>query len=222
MELSSHLTEDGGAKTGGGYGNETPQRDRDDASVGAGGENGTEGAAGEADAKGGEPTAVPGTVINLRSIVCCCTIASNFFGCVYIALLTSLRLLPSVSVHRRLQTMRTASAHDSSALRYDPDYERNNDDADSKLATPVPHAHRDGEAKSAFQRYACRRCTLTCCAPDGSPLQGTVVHCLSSLSVHLANCPRGANAPGFHLRCVPKFSHWCFCFRLNRPVVHHR
>jgi hypothetical protein len=75
-------------------------------------------------------------------------------------------------VHRRLQTMRTASAHDSSALRYDPDYERNNDDADSKLATPVPHAHRDGEAKSAFQRYACRRCTLTCCAPDGSPLQG--------------------------------------------------
>jgi hypothetical protein len=61
MELSSHLTEDGGAKTGGGYGNETPQRDRDDASVGAGGENGTEGAAGEADAKGGEPTAVPGT-----------------------------------------------------------------------------------------------------------------------------------------------------------------
>jgi hypothetical protein len=61
MELSSHLTEDGGAKTGGGYGNETPQRDRDDASVGAGGENGAEEAAGEADAKGGEPTAVPGT-----------------------------------------------------------------------------------------------------------------------------------------------------------------
>jgi hypothetical protein len=79
MELSSHLTEDGGAKTGGGYGNETPQRDRDDASVGAGGEIGTEGAAGEADAKGGEPTAVPGTIISLRSIVCCCTAASNFW-----------------------------------------------------------------------------------------------------------------------------------------------
>jgi hypothetical protein len=34
--------------------------------------------------------------------------------------------------------------------------------------------------------------------------------------------PAWGNAPGFHLRCVPKFSHWCFCFRLNRPVVHYR
>jgi hypothetical protein len=135
------------------------------------------------------------------------------------ALLTSLHLASSVAVHRRLQTMRTASAHDSSALRYDPDYERNNDDADSKLATPVPHAHRDGEAKSAFQRYACRRCTLTCCAPDGSPLQG--MSCTLSVSVYsFGICARVSSA--LFLNLSAWISHWCYCYRLNRSVVHHR
>jgi hypothetical protein len=68
--------------------------------------------------------------------------------------------------------MRTASAH-SDALRYDPDFD-NNDCADSKLSTPVPGGNNGGEAK-AFLRHASRRCTLTCCAPDGSPLQGALL-----------------------------------------------
>mmetsp|Transcript_80366 Transcript_80366/g.157687 ORF Transcript_80366/g.157687 Transcript_80366/m.157687 type:complete len:583 (+) Transcript_80366:91-1839(+) len=66
----------------------------------------------------------------------------------------------------RLQQMRTALAN-SNTLHYDP--ELDGECADSKMSTPVPGG---SEAKGGFQRYAQRRCTLTCCAPDGSPLQG--------------------------------------------------
>eukprot|EP00598_Pedospumella_elongata_P016419 CAMPEP_0184989894 /NCGR_PEP_ID=MMETSP1098-20130426/30544_1 /TAXON_ID=89044 /ORGANISM="Spumella elongata, Strain CCAP 955/1" /LENGTH=574 /DNA_ID=CAMNT_0027514993 /DNA_START=129 /DNA_END=1853 /DNA_ORIENTATION=+ len=69
----------------------------------------------------------------------------------------------------KLTTMRTASAHDMNALHYEPDVDF---DADAKMTTPMTHAHTGGDAKGGFQRYTARRCTLTCCAPDGSPLQG--------------------------------------------------
>lgn len=46
------------------------------------------------------------------------------------------------------------------------------DCTDSKVSTPMPGG---GDAKNSFLRHASRRCTLTCCAPDGSPLQGMVV-----------------------------------------------
>jgi hypothetical protein len=36
----------------------------------------------------------------------------------------------------------------------------------------------DGRDNCSFHNYSTRRCTLTCCAPDGSPLQGSSLPCL--------------------------------------------
>lgn len=68
--------------------------------------------------------------------------------------------------------MRTASAHGATELHYDPDYDA--DCADAKgTDTPTPGGGGDAKHPNSFLRHSHRRCTLTCCAPDGSPLQGT-------------------------------------------------
>lgn len=37
---------------------------------------------------------------------------------------------------------------------------------------PLDDDAKDSEALESFHNFSTRRCTLTCCAPDGSPLQG--------------------------------------------------
>lgn len=83
--------------------------------------------------------------------------------------------------HYPLSQMRTMSTNQLGALHYNPD-DTSAATAGAKLEDSGCNSDRnslcggnsneDFKQLDAMNRYSTRRCTLTCCAPDGSPLQG--------------------------------------------------